>query len=129
MQTNVEMKGKKIAVEITRRALAALQHRTEPLLAEMELYFSCLVRKELRFHDDSSIRPWADGETLPITENLLLAFRPVMTKVCGKDFEGSEPPLTDFPVQNIRAYIPAWVKIDFAAGQWRGDFGYLQDPA
>lgn len=119
MHKIIEMEGKQIDVEITTEANSVLSHRDVPLLAEMELYFSCLIRKKVRFHER------ADAATsLSVTDKLKLSFHPVMTKVCGKDYEGDEPPLTDFPIHNVKPYIPSWVKIDFLSGRWHGEFGY-----
>lgn len=119
MHKIIEMEGKQIDVEITAEASSVLSHRQHPLLAELELYFSCLIRKQVRFHEQTDV-----SQVLPVTENLNLTFRPVMTKTCGKDYEGDEPPLTDFPIHNVKPYIPSWVKIDFLSGRWHGEFGY-----
>lgn len=119
MRKIIEMEGKQIDVEITPEASSVLSQRHHPLLAELELYFSCLIRKQVRFHDSTDVQM-----SLPVTENLSLSFRPVMTQRCGKDYEGDEPPLTDFPIHNVKPYIPHWVKIDFLSGRWHGEFGY-----
>ena len=64
-------------------------------------------------------------EGTPVTAGLTLRFRPVMTRHCGKDYEGDEPPLTDFPIQNTRPYVPRWLRIDHHKGQWLSEFDYL----
>jgi hypothetical protein len=61
-------------------------------------------------------------------ERLRVSFRPVMTSVCGKDYEGDEPPLTDFPIVKPHAYVPHWLRIDYRHGQWQGEFGYGAAP-
>lgn len=118
MNREIAFQNRKIALSLSDAAEKALAQRAVPLLAEMELYFSCLIRKAVRFHEGNS----ADG-TL-VTENLALRFHPVMTKHCGLDYEGDEPPLTDFPITNGERYVPHWLKIDYRKGQWQGEFGY-----
>jgi len=114
----IEIDGRSVNVALSKAANTALAQRDVPLLAEMELYFSCLIRKQVRFRDAD------DNTATPFNEQLHIGFRPVMTKVCGKDYEGDEPPLTDFPIVNARAYVPRWLHIDYCRGQWQGEFGY-----
>ena len=119
MHTNVEYEGKTIKLSLSPKAQKKLNDLEEPLCAEMELYFSCLIRKKLRFNHlctaDNSVK---------VTDKLNLRFHPIMTEVCGKDYEGDEPPTTDFPIAKVAPYIPHWLKIDYQSGQWQGEFGY-----
>ena len=119
MQKVIEIEGKQVYVEVTNKAGNALSKRISPLLVEVELYFSCLIRKKVRFRDLDK-----EGKGQPVTDKLSLTFRPVMTKVCGKDYEGDEPPLADFPIEKAQPYVPSWVKIDYLRNQWYGEFGY-----
>lgn len=52
-QQSIEINGRTVAIELSRAAIKALAQRSTPLLAEMELYFSCLIRKVVRFHEHS----------------------------------------------------------------------------
>ena len=54
MQTTVDIEGKTVSIKTSAAADRALSERGQPLLAEMELYFSCLVRKQVRFHEAGS---------------------------------------------------------------------------
>ena len=54
----IEMMGKQIQVEISNKATQELSNRHHPLFVEMELYFSCLLRKEIRIRE--SIRDKID---------------------------------------------------------------------
>ena len=119
MRTSIDIQGKQVVVDVTDKAVTMLRNRDAALLAEMELYFSCLIRKQVRFRDSN-----IPENAVSVTDNLKMVFRPVMTKTCGKDYEGDEPPLTEFPIENSQPYIPRWVKIDFLSGQWHGEFGY-----
>jgi hypothetical protein len=126
-QQSVEIDGRRLAIEFSKAALNALAQRSTPLLAEMELYFSCLIRKQVRFRDATTADRNGDENTpasVPLNDQLHVRFRPVMTRACGKDYEGDEPPLTDFPIVNARAYVPRWLHIDYRKDQWQGEFGY-----
>ena len=121
---NVEMLGKQIQVEIGKHAERQLSNRTTPLFVEMELYFSCLLRKEIRIRE--TLRERLDEEfSAQFSELLHISFRPVMTKSCSvSSCAGEKPPLSDFPIQRPQSYIPKWLKLDFKKGEWCGDFGY-----
>lgn len=118
MNTTITLQNKTISVSLSNAAEQALEQRSTPLQAEMELYFSCLIRKVVRFYETPS------SDSVAVNENLALRFRPVMTKHCGLDYEGDEPPLTDFPIANAERYVPNWLSIDYHNGKWHGEFGY-----
>ncbi|TDY00499.1 hypothetical protein [Thiohalophilus thiocyanatoxydans] len=117
-RTRVELNGKSVEVHLSGAAERALVQRPRPLLAEMELYFSCLIRYKVRFHEQ------AGSTGVTVNDKLQLRFRPVMTARCGNDYEGDEPPLTDFPIEKPAAFTPHWLHIDYRHGQWQGEFGY-----
>ena len=123
MQT-VEMMGKQIQVEISKHAERQLNNRKAPLFVEMELYFSCLLRKEIRIRE--TLREKLDEEfSVQLSDYLHISFRPVMTKSCSvSSCEGEKPPLSDFPIEKPQSYVPKWLKLDFKKGEWCGDFGY-----
>ena len=121
---NVEMLGKQIQVEISKHAERQLNNRKAPLFIEMELYFSCLLRKEIRIRE--ALREKLDEEfTAQLSDILHISFRPVMTKSCSvSSCEGESPRLSDCPIQKPHSYVPKWLKLDFKKGEWCGDFGY-----
>lgn len=122
MNTQITIEGKRLGIQLSRRAEQALSQRQTPLITEMELYFSCLVRKQVRFHEGADNLP---GESVAVNDRLRVRFRPVMTHSCHVDeIAGKAPPLTDFPVVNAAAFVPHWLRIDYRNGQWRGEFGY-----
>ena len=98
----IEMLGKKIAFEISDRAKRQLQDRKKPLFVEMELYFSCLLRKEIRIRE--TLREKLDEEfAVQFSDVLHVSFRPVMTKSCSvSSCQGEKPPLSDFPIKKNR---------------------------
>ena len=118
------MMGKQIQVEISNKAAKQLSNRVNPLFVEMELYFSCLLRKEIRIRE-SAREQMDEAFIAQFSDNLHISFRPVMTKTCSvSSCEGEAPPLSDFPIKKPQSYVPKWLKLDFKKGEWCGDFGY-----
>lgn len=121
MDIKIEIDGKPMMVHLTRAAESALRQRTSPLVAELELYFSCFIRKRVRFH--TVVR---SDQTVVATDNLCVRFRPVMTEQCTIDQAADgDTALTEFPIVKPSAYVPHWLRIDHRAGEWQGEFGYL----
>ena len=120
----VEILGKNIQFEITKNASKQLSDRKIPLYVEMELYFSCLLRKEIRIREMKRKQSLEDF-SVQVSDVLHISFRPVMTKSCSvSSCDGDNPPLTDFPISKPQSYVPKWLKLDFKKGEWCGDFGY-----
>ena len=119
MNKTVTMLGKSIDVQISKRAAKSLEKRKKVLCLEMELYFSCMIRKQVRVLESMNTKL-----VVPIAENLVVGFRPVMTKACSVSGTEGKPPLTDFPIEKPENYIPRWLKIDFRNNAWSGEFGY-----
>lgn len=124
MQATAEILGKKVLVEWSAAADKALGSLASPLLVEMELYFSCLIRKTVRFNRQSSLR-----YAVFVTPKLTVGFRPVMTKVCKVSEVEGEPPLEDFNIVKPEAFVPKKLFIDFKRGQWLGEFHMQADVA
>lgn len=120
---DVELHGKKVSVRMTSSAEKALSERAAPLYVEMELYFSCLIRKRLKFHQAAATGN-SRASNAQVTDKLYVTFHPVMTKACHKDYEGDAPPLTEFPIENAAPFVPRWISVDYSAGHWQGEFGY-----
>lgn len=119
MQTQVLLFNKPVEVLISGAAERQLKSRSTDLLAEAELYFSCLIRKKMRFYENHK----AD-DSVSVCNGLQLRFRPIMTEKCGNDYEGDSPPVTDFPIEKPQAYVPHWVSIDYNGREFTGEFGY-----
>lgn len=96
-----------------------MHSRDAVLLAEMELYFSCLIRKAVRFNHEAV----NEGRMVVVNDHLQISFRPVMTQSCSLDASGKAP-LETMPIVNPAAFVPSWLKIDFKRNQWHGEFGY-----
>ncbi len=119
-ENTIRVHDKPVKVHISNRGVRALGQRDHPLLVEMELYFSCLLRLKVNFHDIAT-----DDKSEPVSNGLIVRFRPIMTKHCrASDFDGPEPPTTDFPIANAKPFVPKWLTIDYKSGKWVGEFGY-----
>jgi len=118
------MNERSLSIDLTSAAHTELAKRNAPLYAQMELYFSCLLRLKVRFYEsapDMAV-PW-----LAVNDKLIVGFRPVMTAQCNNDYAGEEPPLTDFPIAHDAPFTPRWLHLDYRQGQWQGEFGYHQE--
>lgn len=108
-----------VQVEWTRAAARALAARTTPLVVELELYYSCLVKKFVHFHDAAPDRAtvWADPR-------LQLFFRAVTSTACSmeKANELGRQPEIEITTEAVRKIAPKTVHIDHVAGQWRGRY-------
>lgn len=120
MQSTVEILGKKVLVEWSSSADRKLHSLAEPLLVEMELYFSCLIRKSVRFGNDAQASNFAAA-----APQLKIGFRPVMTRACRVSEVAGEPPLEDFAIVRVEAFVPKRLIIDYRNGRWMGEF-FLQ---
>ena len=109
-----------MTVRLSTAAHTALATRDTPLVVEMELYFSCLIRKRVRFLS----APHPDAFCASMDEHLTVCFRPVMTRQCAlSDVEG-EPELERFPIHRPEAFLPKWLALDFRRGTWSGEFSF-----
>ena len=119
----VDFLGRPVRVEFTSRAIAAAAELETPLQIEMELYFSCLVRKAVRFHTTADP---SRSQLPPVTlaPNLELCFRPVVTEECRVHEVEGAPPVKTMPAAHPEALIPRWLKVDHRHGEWLGEFGY-----
>ena len=116
---NVTLNEKEVHISLSNSAQRALADRQTPLLAEMELLFSCLIRKRVLFSDQQD----SDNAT-QVSNRLAIRFRPIMARACSVSSVEGHAPSEDFHIANPRPYIPRWLKIDFRKGQWLGEFGY-----
>lgn len=114
--------GRVVRWQMTPAAHAAAARLTAPLVVEMELYFSCLVRKAVRFYIPDA--GTGIGEEAHLTEHLRLRFRAVTTQHCVLPAGASEPPVESMPVSRPHAFVPRRLRLDYRHGVWSGEFGY-----
>lgn len=117
--TTISINGKPVIVEWTAAAARELERRTAPLIVELELYFSCLVKKFVHFREDSRGK-----STVSANAKLHLYFRPVTSTACSFDVAerlGRQPEI-DIDSKAVRRIAPKRVHIDHAKGAWQGSF-------
>ncbi len=115
----VQVNGRTVLVEWTHAAARELARRTQPLVVELELYFSCLVKKFVRFHETPPQR-----QTVAASDKLALFFRPVTSTACSfevADRLGRQPEI-ELDTGNARKIAPKRVVIDFVRGAWTGKY-------
>jgi hypothetical protein len=115
---NITLYDKSLEVRLSKAAQKALALRDRPLVAEMELLFSCLLRKRVLFGEVTE-------QSTPVSDHLAVRFRPIMTRKCSVAAGGATPPSEGFPLENPRPFVPHWLAIDFRRGKWVGEFGYV----
>lgn len=109
---------KKLRISLTRSARKALTQRQAVLVAEMELLFSCIVRKRVYFGEP-------DGKPFEqINEKLGIRFSPLVGSSCQVSGQKADLPVGAFPLTDAARFLPKWLIIDFRNGQWAGKFGY-----
>jgi len=52
---SIDIRGKKMAIAYSKRAKQALEKREHALIAELQLYFTCVVQKHVIFHDSNNL--------------------------------------------------------------------------
>lgn len=116
-KTTVKLRDKLVRVEWTKRAEAALKARTQPLIMEMQLYFSCVVQKRVLFHD------YFEHDTVPLNDKIQLAFRPVEASSCDpEEFANNHPVKQEFFSFGARQMLPSLIQIDYKENSWEGMF-------
>ncbi len=122
----IQLKGKRVRIEISESASQALAEQDKSLLVELELYFSCLVRKQIRFTAFQH-EPQNDTDYTRVMKGLYASFRAVTTAHCRIDETDGKPPVETLPVKKPDLFVPDWLKIDFHAGRWLGEYGFRND--
>ena len=113
----IQLRGKDLDIRWTRRADDALKLRSTPLTAEMQLYFSCVVKKRVLFHDESSL------EKIDVNKKLGVSFRPVQSTACNpEEFASNYPVKNEFHSNAANKMRPSLLCLDFINGRWQGEF-------
>lgn len=125
MEKTVVVGERSLNLTISKRAQAQLDRRTSALFLELELYFSCLVRKRVYVRETIDA---CDAHT--VSDKLQVRFRPVVTETCAmREVERDNPPVRDMPIVHPERYFPHWLTLDYVRGEWLAEFGYAQSPA
>ena len=117
---SIRLANRDLEVRLSTAARTALAAQGTPLVVEMELYFSCLIRKRVQFLS----APHPDAFCTTVDDRLTVCFRPVMTRQCTLSDVAGEPELEGFPIQRPEAFLPKWLALDFRRGVWSGEFSF-----
>ncbi len=109
----VAVGGKALEVRWSPRAGRALAGRTQPLIVELELAFACFARKEVRFHDLSGDA--REVGLVRVNDKLVLRVSTMVPGSCEPNATGEKA--------MVRNFVPRWVRIDHAKGNWIGEYG------
>ncbi len=119
----IDLHGKQVFIDVSSDAVRAVSESALAVLCEVELYFSCLVRKQLRFCAINS-PPDNDVQYARVMPGFFAGFRAVATQQCRIRDVGDKPPVETMPVHKPERFVPDWIKIDYRAGQWIGEYGF-----
>jgi hypothetical protein len=115
----IQINGRAVSVAWSNAADHELAKRAQPLVVELELYFSCLVKKFVHFHETAPQR-----DTVAVNDKLAVFFRPVTSTACSfeiADRLGRQPEI-ELDTPNVRKIAPKRVEIDFVRGAWQGNY-------
>ena len=114
---SIDISGKKMDIMYSKRAEIALQKRTKPLIAELQLYFTCVVQKRVNFHEHS------DLETISTHSKLEIAYHTVQSNVCDPvEFAEKHPVKKELKSKGAQKMRPSLFQIDYKNGEWFGEF-------
>jgi len=116
---SIDIRGKKVAVLYSKRAEKALAKRESSLIAELQLYFTCVVQKRVLFHDITNL------ETIATCSNLEIAYHTVQSNACEPvEFAEKHPVKKELNSKGALSMRPSRFKIDYKDGEWIGDFSF-----
>ena len=118
--------GKPVRFDVSAPAMRALADAASPIVVELELYFSCLVRKQVCFRELAGIRDESTASVphASVVPGLFASFRAVTTQECRIADVKGKPPVETLPVKKPDLFVPDWVRIDYRADKWRGEYGF-----
>ena len=103
----------------SKRAEHALLKRDTSLIAELQLYFTCVVQKRVVFHEQS------DLDTITANSNLKIAYHTVQSNACDPvEFAEKHPVKKELNSKGAQSMRPSLFKVDFKNGTWIGDFSF-----
>lgn len=116
---SIDIRGKKMNIFYSKRAETALKNRNTPLIAELQLYFTCVVQKRIIFHEHT------DLETIFANPYLEIAYHTVQSNACDPvEFAASHPVKNELNSKGAKNMRPSFLQIDFINNQWIGEFGF-----
>ncbi len=116
----VRINQREVEVSWTGRADRALQRRNQALVVELQLYFSCVVKKRVLFHQHA-----VAYDCSRVSDKIELTFQPISSAVCDpREFAANYPQGKNLSAGKAARMVPRVVKIDYRRGNWEGQFHY-----
>ncbi|MDH5601926.1 MAG: hypothetical protein OEY78_11565 [Gammaproteobacteria bacterium] len=114
---SVNLRGKTLDIIYSARAKKALEQRQHALIAELQLYFTCVVQKRVVFHDEINL------ETITVNPNLEITYHTVQSNACDPvEFAEKHPVKKELNSAAAQHMRPSQLKIDYINNQWNGEF-------
>lgn len=114
---SIDIRGKKMAILCSKRAEKELKNRETSLVAELQLYFTCVVQKRVVFHEATEL------DTIKANNNLEIAYHTVQSNNCDPvEFADKHPVKKELNSKAAQSMRPSSLTVDFKDGQWIGDF-------
>lgn len=112
-----ELRGGRFDFWLTKRAGRRLLQQPQPLILECQLYFSCVVKKRVLFHEGP------DQEAIPVTEKIGVKFRTVEPTACDpEEFANNYPEKRELNSKGANRMRLKEVRLDYRDDQWEGEF-------
>lgn len=114
---NVVLRNHTVEVQWTRRAERELSKRDQPLIVELQLYFSCTIKKRVLFHEALEVN------TTRVNDHLSIVFRPVEANSCDPvEFAKNYPVKQEYQSAGAIKMHPKSLLIDYKNDNWVGEF-------
>lgn len=116
---SIDIRGKKMSIMYSKRAEKALDERTNSLIAELQLYFTCVVQKRVIFLEQT------DLDTITANPKLKITYHTVQSNACDPiEFADSHPVKKELNSKGALSMRPSLFRIDYKNGEWIGDFSF-----
>ena len=114
---SINLRGKNLDIIYSGRAKKLLEQRVNPLIVELQLYFTCVVQKRVLFHEDTEL------ETTVVNPKLKIAYHTVQSNACDPvEFADKHPVKKELNSDAAHNMRPSQLKIDYINKQWIGEF-------
>lgn len=118
----IQLKQRNMKISWSHAADRALSGLTRPLYVDLQLHFSCLVKKRVIFHSEPP-QPNAAG-FVPVSDRLFVRFSPVTSVACSLEEGVGGQPVQPVETASVEKMIPRFVYLDFHRGHWRGKYRF-----
>jgi len=116
-QASIVLRNKTLSLQWTKRAQAKLDSMSSPLAIEMQLYFTCVVKKRVLFHEHD-----IDG-SLAANKDIQVYFRTVQSESCDPvEFAQNFPVKREMDSLSATKMAPSRLTFDYKNGSWSGDY-------